>query len=126
MKKGLIWFVGTLLVYAAIMHLMGSYEMPSFIYHTLLLAFPLGLILLNRANIQLLGLSKGKYQTGLSLAVGLIALVLIIHCWRYGLTLPILNVTLASAVIYAPITEELFFRGHLQPRLERRHGKWVG
>jgi membrane protease YdiL (CAAX protease family) len=126
MKKGLIWFVGTLLVYAAIMYLMGSYNIPSFIYHTLLLVFPLGLILLNRANIQLLGLVRGKYRPGLSLAVGLIALSLAIFWWRYGLALPTLNAVLASTVIYAPITEELFFRGYLQPGLESRYGKWVG
>ncbi len=124
-NSGLIWLVGTLLLYAALLYLMASYEIPSLIYHTLLLAYPLWL-LRTRANIRLLGLVKGKVWAGLSLAIGIIALQMIISWRQWGLVLPTLNIIMVKTVIYSPVTEELFFRGYLQPALEEKFGRWPG
>ncbi|MFC2045159.1 lysostaphin resistance A-like protein [Chloroflexota bacterium] len=127
MRRGVIWFVVTLVAYVLILYYFGGYEIPSYIYHTLLLVFPLFLIFTNRDSIQQLGLVKGDWKSGLSIACGVIIITLIIFRFRYGeFSLPVLNSGLINTVIMAPITEELFFRGYFQPKLETRYGKWVG
>ena len=126
MRKGFLWFAAILLAPALILYLTGAYELASYIYNTLLLAFALELVLLNRANIQPLGLTKGRWQTGLSLVAVVSALAFIVIWRRYGLSIPTLSIGLAFTVIYTPITEELFFRGYFQARLESRLGRWVG
>jgi membrane protease YdiL (CAAX protease family) len=126
MKRALAWFVATLAAYAVILYLMGGYEAPSAIYHTLLLAFPVWLITVNRANIRELGLVKGDWQSGLILAIVVTVLGFIIILAKTGLALPAPDVSLASTIVYAPVTEELFFRGYMQPKLESRFGQWPG
>jgi len=127
MRKGVIWFIVTLLAYVLILFYFGGYEIPSYIYHTLLLVFPLVLIFANRDNVQLLGLVKGNWKSGLSITCGVIAVTLVVFRFRYGeFSLPALNSGLLNTVIFAPIAEELFFRGYFQPKLETRYSKWVG
>lgn len=120
------WFIIILLIYTILLYFLGTYEMPSLIYHTLLLAFPLGLVLGKRANIQSFGLVKGIPKVGLSLSLIAIILAFLLSLLRFKLSLPELHISLLATVIYAPITEELFFRGYLQPKLQGRFGRWLG
>jgi membrane protease YdiL (CAAX protease family) len=126
MKRGLAWFAGTLAAYAVILYLMGGYETPSAIYHTLLLAFPVWLMRVDRANIRELGLVRGEWQSGLTLAITITVLAFIRIWARTGLALPAPDVALALTIIYSPVAEELFFRGYMQPKLESRFGRWLG
>lgn len=127
MRKGVIWFVVTLVIYVLILYYFAGYEAQSYLYHTLLLAFPVYLILTNRDNLAPLGLVKGSWQSGLSITAGVIIIVLVVFRFRYGgFSLPDLNSGLINTIIMAPISEELFFRGYFQPQLTVKYGKWPG
>lgn len=81
----------------------------------------------SKKNKAILGLIKPKWHTGALLFSGAV-LVSIIYQWLIGgtLTLPDAGINLFYIVALAPVGEELFFRGYLQPSLQVKTGKRVG
>ncbi len=128
-KVAIIFFVLTLAGYALTLYLWPQLELwvASYIYHIVILGFPLVLIPLGWESRRSLGLIWGKWKLGILSAFIVISISFLVY-WLLNrhFTAPTIDHVLFSTVIWGPVAEEILFRGYLQPKLERSAGKWVG
>lgn len=133
LSVGLAYWLFAIVAYGVLLASLGGYESLSFSYHILLLAFPVGLVLLGRERLTGFGVKTGNLKQGIQY-VGLLFIVLvagtffrsfIFHRPVY-LVSDVISYAFFSTVIFAPITEELMHRGYLQPRLEKKIGYFKG
>ena len=128
-KTSFIYFFVTLAGYALILYLFPKLEIwiPSYIYHVLMIVFPLALILFGWENRSSLGLVNGRWKFGVIASVMVIALSFFLNWIFYRhFSFPTINHIFFATVIWGPIAEELFFRGYLQPKFKPVTGKWLG
>lgn len=133
LSVGLAYWLFAIVAYGILLASFGNYELLSFAYHVLLLAFPVGLVLLGRERLADFGLKTGKLKQGLEY-IGLAFVLLIGSTFLRAFIFhrPVYLVPDATSyafflsVIFAPITEELMHRGYLQPRLEKKIGDVKG
>lgn len=121
MKNGIIWLTATLIFYALLLAFMGGYRLPSFIFHSLLLGFPLALVMVKRESRESVGLIKGEISVGLCIALVVVALSMAF----YARQIPSFSLGIIISVIYSPAAEEMMLRGYLQPKCSQRWGQWV-
>ncbi|MFW6126090.1 MAG: CPBP family intramembrane glutamic endopeptidase [Chloroflexota bacterium] len=127
LEAALVWYVLTLSTYGLLLWFARSYEAPSYLYHSLLLLFPILLLLTGAWDRQHLGFVKGRRTWGLISAVLVVALAVLIFRLRGGqIAPPALTLGLFNIILLAPLSEELFFRGILQPGLQSRTGRYAG
>lgn len=127
LRAGLVWYFVTLIAYGSLLHTARSYEGPSYLYHSLLLVFPLALLLTGAQGRQTLGFVVGRWKWGLLSSFLVVGLAVAIFWLRGGQSgRPALTVGLFNIVLLAPLSEELFFRGILQPGLQSRTGRYAG
>lgn len=133
LSVGLAYWLFTIVAYGILLASLRDYESLSFGYHILLLAFPVGLVLLGRERLADFGLKTGNMKRGIQYA-GLIFIAMIASTFFRAfvfhrpvyLVSDVISYAFFSTVIFAPITEELMHRGYLQPRLEKRMGRNAG
>lgn len=127
MQAALVWYVATVSTYSLLLWLTRSYEESSYLYHSLLLLFPVALLVTGARDRKGLGFVKGRRMWGLISAVIVVALAVVIFRLRGGqLAMPALTLGLFNIILLAPVSEELFFRGLLQPGLQVRTGRYAG
>jgi len=120
MKTGMIFWAASLLIYGFLLGISREYESNSLFYHFLLLSFPIFSVVSKRESLSTIGFRKGEVKRG-ALFCGLMVLVIAYQVLRrpeFKLNLDFYS--LFSTVFFAPLTEELFFRGYLQPKFEER------
>ncbi|MFW6150154.1 MAG: CPBP family intramembrane glutamic endopeptidase [Chloroflexota bacterium] len=123
----LAWYGLTLCVYSLLLWLAQSYEAPSYLYHSLLLLLPTVVLVTGARDRQALGFVRGRRTWGLISAVLVVALAVAIFRLRGGqIASPPLTVGLFNIILLAPLSEELFFRGILQPELQSHTGRYPG
>lgn len=133
LSVGLAYWLFAIVAYGIFLSTFGNWELLSFAYHVLLLAFPVGLVLLGRERLADFGLKTGNLKLGIQYA-GLIFIAMIASTFFRAFVFhrPVYLVPDATSyaffllVIFAPITEELMHRGYLQPRLEKKIGDTQG
>lgn len=133
LSVGLAYWLFAIVAYGIFLSAFGNWELLSFAYHVLLLAFPVGLVLLGRERLADFGLKTGNLKRGIQY-VGLIFIAMIastifrafvFHRPVY-LVPDVTSYSFFLLVIFAPITEEMMHRGYLQPRLEEKIGDTQG
>lgn len=123
----LVWYGLTLAIYSFLLWLAQSYEASSYLYHSLLLVFPILVLVTGARDRQALGFVRGRLAWGLISALLVVALAVAIFRLRGGqMVPPALTLGLFNIVLLAPLSEELFFRGILQPGLQSRTGRYPG
>ena len=127
LKRGLIWYVLTIGLVSILYALDVDRFLTGTIYQILLLGFAIAPFFKDRQNKGALGLVKIQWWVGV-LAYLIAAAASFIYNWLMvgELTLPKLDVRLLYIIALAPVGEELFFRGYLQPVIEVKTRKWVG
>ncbi len=128
-RLALIFFAASLGAYALVLYLAPdlTFWIPSGVFHVVILAFPLALIAYHRENRVSLGLLWGRWRFGVvSTAVVILTAFLIYWIPNRHFFAPAIDYILISTVVFGPISEELLFRGYLQPKLESVTGRWVG
>ncbi len=107
-KPLLLWLLLTV-AYAVALFVFGDFELMSLLYHIGLLALA---VYFARSYVEL-GFQRGNVRYGVLLCVGFLA-VLVVRTFLYGgftkfnLGLDVASFTL---VFFAPLTEEIFWRG---------------
>jgi membrane protease YdiL (CAAX protease family) len=122
-------YVITLAAYAVVLYYFPQLDLwiPSYIFHVIILVFPMVLVANHQESLHSLGLVPGKWKSGILSAIAVYALALLIYWFFYqSFNLPTVNHQLIAAVVWGPVAEELFFRGYMQPKLEEGEGKWTG
>jgi membrane protease YdiL (CAAX protease family) len=121
-RKGLLipiilWLILTV-VYGVTLFAVGNYEVLSFIYHIGLLA--VALVCAFKSLKSELGFRTGKIRYGIAIILGFTA-VLVVHSFIYGWSKFAFAFDLATftSVIFAPATEEIFWRGLIQQRMQK-------
>ena len=119
LKIGLIWYAITLVFYGILLNIFKEYELLSTLYHVLLL-FPLVLIILKKETLKDIGFRKGVINiSALLLVFGLPILMIIAQIFVFHNPINIiLNYAFFLFVIISPVTEEVFFRGFLQEKIQ--------
>jgi membrane protease YdiL (CAAX protease family) len=111
LKLALAYWAVTIVSYTAILGLSGQYEISSNFYHVLLLSLPIYLLLRKRGD---LGLKKGNAQVGGIFCSAFILMVLIkVRIFSFPSDF-------LSSVILAPLSEEIYHRGYMQPLFRKR------
>jgi membrane protease YdiL (CAAX protease family) len=114
----LILWIAMTIIYGGALLTIGNFEVLSFNYHIGLLAVALWCV---KGKLTVgLGLRIGKTRYGLLIIAGFIG-YLLLHSIFQGLPSFIFRFDLAtfSTIIFAPITEELFWRGAIFQRMEK-------
>lgn len=127
LSVGLAYWLFAIVAYGIFLSAFGNWELLSFAYHVLLLAFPVGLVLLGRERLADFGLKTGNLKRGIQYA-GLIFIAMIASTFFRAfvfhrpvyLVPDVTSYSFFLLVIFAPITEELMHRGYLQPRRGKR------
>lgn len=129
LKTAAVFFILTLGGYALTLYLLPDLELwkASYVYHIVILVFPLALIAVAWESRKSLGLIWGNWKQGILAAFIVIAVSFLIY-WilNQRLVAPTIDHIFFSTVIWGPAAEEILFRGYLQPKLERSTGKWAG
>ncbi len=111
----------TLAGYALVLYTLPDLPLwiPSYVYHIVILAFPLVLVAYGRESAGSLGLKWGRWKFGIPAALVVIAISFLIWWFinRRFFT-PAIDHVLLATVIWGPAAEEILFRGFLQPKLE--------
>lgn len=115
LKRGLIWYLVTLVIYGILLYNFREWDVLSTFYH-ILLFFPLILVLLKKETLQGLGFRRGVYDTSSIFIILLFALIAAYSIWKYGATIQI-SYSFFLVALIAPITEEIYFRGFLQEKI---------
>ncbi len=107
------WFILTL-IYGVALFVLGNYEVVSLVYHIGLLS---GAVYFAKGRAGL-GLRVGNFRYGVVLCVGLFG-YLILRVLIWGMPQFDFGFDLAtfSTLFFAPITEELFWRGLIMQRM---------
>ena len=127
LRLGIIWYVVTLGLVSIFYAVNVDRFLAGSIVQILFLGFALTPWLVDGGNKEKLGLVKIRWWIGLlSFIVG--AAISFLYSWLTGgdLSVPQFDVRLLYIVVLAPICEELFFRGYLQPATQSRGKNWVG
>jgi membrane protease YdiL (CAAX protease family) len=114
----LILWIAMTIIYGAALLTFGNFEVLSTIYHIGLLALALWCV---KGKLKDgLALRRGKVRYGLLIIAGFIG-YLLLHTIFQGWPSFALGFDLAtfSTIIFAPITEELFWRGAIFQRMEK-------
>ncbi len=125
----IIFFLVTLGGYALILYFFPGLDLwkPSYVYHVIILVFPLALIAFHRESRESLGLKWGRWKFGIPAALIVILISFLIY-WLPArhFTVPTIDHVLFSTIIWGPIAEEVLFRGYMQPKMETWTGRWPG
>lgn len=133
LSVGLAYWLFAIVAYGILLASLRDYEPLSFGYHALLLAFPVGMVLLGRERLGDFGLKTGNLKVGTQY-VGLLFIVLlagtffrsfIFHRPVYFVS-DIASSVFFLSVVFSPITEEIMHRGYLQTKLEKLMGGNMG
>jgi membrane protease YdiL (CAAX protease family) len=128
-NTAVIFFAATLGIYALVLYLFPNLVLwiPSYVYHIVILGFPLVLLVSGSETPLTLGLRWGNWKLGLPAALAVIVISFLVWWFLNSrFTVPPIDHILFSTIIWGPAAEEILFRGYLQPKLETRTGKWVG
>jgi len=122
----LVWLFATV-IYGVALFAVGDYDYLSFFYHVFLIAAAIcfavpdfsacKLSMLSASLKNELGLRIGNWRRGILLGLaflGYVVLAVLIHGFN---GLPAVNFVSFSAVVFAPVTEEIFWRGLIQQRM---------
>jgi membrane protease YdiL (CAAX protease family) len=126
--RGIIWYVIVVGMLSIFYWLDLDRYIAGIIAQLLFLGFSIAPVLVARENGRALGLVKIKWRAG-TLVFLITAAVAFVYCWidtSGSLELPEWNIRLLYGIALAPVAEELFFRGYLQPVLQYKAGKWKG
>jgi uncharacterized protein len=128
-RIALIFYLVTLAGYALALYWLPNLEIwvPSYVYHALMIVFPLVLTAYHREGLRSLGLGWGKWRIGVPSAAAVIVITVLVYWFSYHqFRLPAADHLLLAAVFWGPAAEEMIFRAYLQPKMESRMGLWGG
>lgn len=127
MRKGLAWYTLCFAAYAVTMQ--GEDVFLHLLPLAMLLSFPLAVLAVKKGDAESLGLVKGQSRHGLPLALIMPALLILVLYLRGVTPAPLeAKIMLAATLIlsFGAVSEELFFRGYMQPKLQGRLGRHGG
>jgi len=123
LKIGLLWYIISLVVYGILLYVFEEVAILSTFYKILLL-FPIALVLLKRCSWGSIGFKKPEkpinWVIPFIIGVPLIAILSRIYIYNQSINAIELTYPFFLAVLIAPITEEIFFRGFLLERFSKK------
>lgn len=129
MKKILGYWALTLILYGIFLALGYNYETFSILYHFALLAFPLSLVFSKKETFESLGFRKGDTKQGITWLFFILILLLGGIYLRAFLVHKSVNLVFdysllfISTITLGPLSEEIYHRGLLQTKFERKIGE---